>query len=124
MADKLNPRISQAAADLGLPDLGDHQDWGIEFADPGRLPKFVAYYREHQIAFHEWAQEHHLGELLLGSAREAIYEECQPRSSIEEAVSLVTARHQYEPTQDLLRDWTGLDLHEWIDGEKIAALLL
>lgn len=113
--------MSQAAADLGLPDLGDHQDWGIEFADPERLPEFVAYYREHQATFDEWAQEYHLGELLLGSAYEALHEGRQPHSVIEEAVSLVAARCQYEPTQDLFKDWTGLDPDEWVDEARIAA---
>ncbi|WP_102127067.1 hypothetical protein [Deinococcus planocerae] len=116
-------RLSQAAADLGLPDHEGHQDWGIEFADPERLPEFVAYYRDHQATFDEYAQEYHLGELLLGSAREAIYAGCQPRSLIEEAVALVAARHECEPTQDLFTDWTGLTPHDWTDREKIAAVL-
>lgn len=119
--------MSQAAADLGLPDLGDHQDWGIEFADPGRLPEFVAYYQEHQAAFDEWAQEYYLGELLLESANDALRDGSQPHSLIEEAVSLIAARREHEPTQFLLEYWTNVDSPEWIDGTAhypIARVLL
>ncbi|BDP40847.1 hypothetical protein DAETH_08160 [Deinococcus aetherius] len=42
MPSKLNPRMSQAAADLGLPYSALHQDWGIEVTDPDHLPEFVA----------------------------------------------------------------------------------
>jgi len=89
MASKLNPRMSQAAAGLGLPYSAVHQDWGIEFADAERLPEFVAYYREHQAEFDEWAQEYYLGELLLQSANDALDDGVQPHSLIEEAVSLI-----------------------------------
>lgn len=118
MAEKPNSRLSQAAADLGLPDLEHHQDWGIQLADPGRLPEFVSYYREHQAEFDEWAQEFDLGELLLESANDALRDGGQPHSLIEEVVSLIAARREHEPTQFLLEYWTGLDRLEWLDGKK------
>jgi len=118
--------MRRAAADLGLPDLGDHQDWGIEFADAARLPEFVAYYRAQQGGFDEWAEEYDLGELLFQSANDAFLSDLQPQSVIEEAATLVAARQEYEATRLLLNYWTRLDSHEWIDGDiafPIAAML-
>lgn len=101
-----------------MPDFEHHQDWGITFADLERLPGFVAYYREHQAEFDEWAQEFYLGELLLESANDALRDGGQPHSLIEEVVSLIAARQEHEPTQFLLEYWTGLDRWEWLDGKN------
>ena len=121
-----NPRMSQAAADLGPPDLGDHQGWGIGFADAARLPEFIAYDRAQQGDFDEWAQEYHLGELLLESANDALLDGVALPSLVEEAVMLVVGRWAHGPTLHLLEGWTGLDSPEWEGGAlafPIAAVL-
>ncbi|MEF2278109.1 hypothetical protein V3W47_07335 [Deinococcus sp. YIM 134068] len=126
MADSLNPRLSQAATDLGLPYDGSHQDWGIESADPERLPEFVAYYRDHQAEFDEWAQEYYLGELLLQSANDALHGSSQPYALIETALFLVIARREHEATQFLLNYWVRLDRSPFVEGKTefpIAAVL-
>lgn len=35
---------------LSLPDVENHQDWGVEFSDPARIDEFIACLRVPQIS--------------------------------------------------------------------------
>jgi len=101
--------LNQATKDLGLSFDDMTGDWGIVNSDDIRLSTFVSYYVLHAPTFTDERVEFELGELLLNSANDALFNGAAEYHDVETALGAVLSRQSTEPTQRLLSFWLRVD---------------
>jgi len=101
--------LAQATKDLDLSFDDMNGDWGILNSHAARLPTFVSYYVLHAPIFTDERVEFELGELLLNSANDALFDGTADYHDVEAAIRAVLSRQSTEPTQRLLNFWLHID---------------
>jgi len=101
--------LAKATKDLDLSFDDMNGEWGILNSHGARLPNFVSYYVLHAPTFADERVEFELGELLLDSANDALFDGTAKYHDVEAALRAVLSRQSTDPTQRLLNFWLHID---------------